>query len=109
MAKPHLFIFISFFIIGFYSCKKDDGLITVKVEFIASGHSEAGIEFYSWDFDFNPNEPTFKAEVLLDTEGKQVYKFKPGLHHIAVKVIDNDGLENTEIIKLKVNGELQRL
>lgn len=80
-----------------------------EIEFIASGHSEAGIEFYSWDFDFNPNEPTFKAEVLLDTEGKQVYKFKPGLHHIAVKVIDNDGLENTEIIKLKVNGELQRL
>lgn len=32
MAKPHLFIFISFFIIGFYSCKKDDGPITVKVE-----------------------------------------------------------------------------
>lgn len=79
------------------------------IKFTAKGTSNAGIEFYSWDFDFDPADPTFKAEVLRDTEGTQTYTFKPGLHHIAVKVIDNDGLENTEVIKLKVNGELERI
>ena len=36
----------------------------------------------------------------------QCHKFKAGLHHIAVKVVDNDGLENIEVVKLKVNGEI---
>jgi hypothetical protein len=28
-------------------------------------------------------------------------------HKIAVKVVDNDGLENVEVIKLKVNGKVE--
>jgi uncharacterized membrane protein len=34
-------------------------------------------------------------------------KLKGGEHCIAVKVIDNDGLENVENIKLKVNGTVE--
>jgi hypothetical protein len=77
-----------------------------EVEFIASGESEVGIEFYAWDFDYDVNKG-FKAEILRDKQGKQRYKFKAGAHQIAVKVIDNQGLESTEIIKLKVNGILE--
>jgi hypothetical protein len=44
---------------------------------------------------------------MIDKEGKQRAKFKAGLHNIAVKVIDNDGLENVEVIKLKVNGKVE--
>ncbi|MEP7167805.1 MAG: DNA methyltransferase, partial [Bacteroidota bacterium] len=77
-----------------------------EIFFKAAGTSEAGVEFYSWDFDFK--EPIFKAEVLLDKAGEQTWKFKPGLHHIAVKVVDNDGLENVEVVRLKVNGEVER-
>jgi len=77
-----------------------------EIEFKAIGQSAAGIEFYSWDFDYDNN--TFKAEVLLDKKGEQTQKFKPGLHNVAVKVVDNDGLENIEIIKLKVNGKAER-
>jgi hypothetical protein len=33
---------------------------------------------------------------------------KTGTHNIAVKVVDNDGLENIEIIKLKINGAVER-
>jgi hypothetical protein len=40
--------------------------------------------------------------------GKQTTQFKAGMHVIAVKVVDNDGLENVEIIKLKVNGRIER-
>ena len=77
-----------------------------EIQFTATGQSPAGVEFYSWDFDYSP--PTFKAEILLDKKGIQIWKFKPGQHQIAVKVIDNDGLENIEVIKLKVNGGIER-
>ena len=78
------------------------------IEFTAAGESESGIEFYSWDFDFVEDEKIFKAEILLDKTGKQSWKFKPGTHTIAVKAIDNEGLDAIEIIKIKVNGAVER-
>ena len=78
-----------------------------QIEFIAKGTSAAGIEFYCWDFDFQQDAGGFKAEILLDKTGEQTYKFKAGTYKVAVKVIDNDGLENIEVIKLKVNGKMQ--
>jgi len=78
-----------------------------EIEFIATGQSEAGIEFYSWDFNYNP-ENGFKAAVMIDKEGKQRVKLKAGVHNIAVKVVDNDGLEGIEVVKLKVNGVIER-
>jgi len=77
-----------------------------EIEFIVTAESESGIEFYAWDFNYNA-EKGFSAEILLDKEGKQIYKFKAGSHSIAVKVIDNEGLENIEIVKLKINGIVQ--
>jgi len=79
-----------------------------EIEFIATGTSEAGIEFYSWDFNHN-SENGFKADVMIDKDGKQTTKFKAGVHNVAVKVVDNDGLESIEIIKLRVNGEVKVL
>ena len=78
-----------------------------EIEFIASGKSLAPIEFYSWDFNYKA-ELGFKPSVIIDKEGKQQHKFKPGQHNIAVKVVDNDGLDNIEVIKLKVNGTVER-
>ncbi|MFN8297366.1 MAG: DNA methyltransferase [Chitinophagales bacterium] len=78
-----------------------------ELHFKATANSEAGIEFFSWDFDYDETKKQFKPEVLLDKTGEQSFKFKAGLHHIAVKVFDNDGLENTEIIKIKVNGKAE--
>ena len=78
-----------------------------EIEVTASGVSEAGIEFYAWDFDFD-EQKGFKPEILIDKTGVQTHKFKAGLHKIAVKVVDNEGLDNIEVIKLKVNGEVKR-
>jgi len=78
-----------------------------KIEFIAQGQSPAGIEFYSWDFAFN-KEKGFKPSVIIDKEGKQILTLKAGTHTIAVKVVDNDGLENTEVVTLKINGVVER-
>jgi len=78
-----------------------------EIEFTASGQSSAGIEFYSWDFGYNP-DIGFKADVIIDKPGKQNAKFKAGLHSIAVKAVDNDGLESIEVIKLKVNGTVDK-
>lgn len=50
----------------------------------------------------------FKPEILLDKSATVSHKFKPGQHTIACKVVDNDGLENVEVVKLKVNGVVER-
>ena len=77
-----------------------------EIEFIAKGESEAGIEFFMWDFDYKNDK--FNPEIMFDKKGEQSFKFKPGICNIAVKVIDNEGLENIEIVKLKVNGKVER-
>jgi site-specific DNA-methyltransferase (adenine-specific) len=78
-----------------------------KIEFTAQGQSPAGIEFYSWDFAYSEAKG-FKPAVIIDKEGRQVLSLKTGEHVIAVKVVDNDGLENTEIVQLKINGAVER-
>jgi hypothetical protein len=79
-----------------------------EIELIALGQSESGIEFYSWNFDYK-QEIGFKADIMIDKEGKQTLKFKGGGDYsIAVKVVDNDGLESVEVIKLKINGVIER-
>jgi len=77
------------------------------IEFIATGTSRSGIEFYSWDFDYEESKG-FKPLVIRDVEGRQRMKLKAGVYNIAVKVVDNDGMENIETIKLKVNGTVER-
>jgi DNA modification methylase len=77
------------------------------IEFTASGESDAGIEFYSWDFDYD-GERGFKASVIMDSDGRQVIPLKAGTHNIAVLVVDNDGLENIEVVRLRLNGKVKR-
>lgn len=91
-----------------------------EIEFTAHGESESGIEFYSWDFDYNEEPSTdgqsthgftrgkFNASIMLDKDGTQTHKFEPGQHSIAVKVVDNEGLEAVEVVRVKVNGEVER-
>ncbi|TAE00609.1 MAG: hypothetical protein EAZ97_05405 [Bacteroidetes bacterium] len=76
-----------------------------EIEFSAQAISEAGVEFFAWDFNY---KEVFNPEILFDKTGTQKYFFKAGEHQIAVKVVDNEGLENIEIIKLKVNGKIER-
>jgi DNA modification methylase len=86
----------------------DLGMNTKKlreIEFIAVGESESGIEFYAWDFDFK-DEDGFKADILIDKTGEQKHAFKAGNYQIAVKVVDNEGIESIEMIALKTNGVL---
>ncbi|MDR1653685.1 MAG: hypothetical protein LBS01_08595 [Prevotellaceae bacterium] len=78
-----------------------------EIEFLVSGESPSGIEFYSWDFDYTESKG-FKSSVIRDTCGKQQRQMKAGIYHIAVKAVDNDGLESIETIKLKVNGKVDR-
>jgi DNA modification methylase len=80
-----------------------------KIEFIVGGESPAGIEFYSWDFSYDVEKKKFKPTVIRDTSGKQIINLNVGTYNIAVKVVDNDGLENIEVIKLKINGGINRV
>ena len=69
--------------------------------FTANAQSEAGVEFFSWDFAHNEKEG-FKADVVLDKDGKQKRKFKAGTHHIAVEAVDKQGLDGQDKVKIKV-------
>ncbi len=65
----------------------------------SKSQSDAGIEFFSWDFDF---QKKFKADILYDKKGTIKHKFKKGKYKIACKCVDFDGLENIEILKINV-------
>jgi DNA modification methylase len=81
-----------------------------QIQFTAKAQIEAGMTgattsyFYAWDFNYNGQN--FVPEVLLDRMGKQTYLFKAGEYKIAVKVVDSEGLESIEVIKLKINGKV---
>jgi hypothetical protein len=79
-----------------------------KIELTAAGQSATGIEFYSWDFSYD-KEKGFRPSIIIDKEGRQTQSFKTGTHTIAVKVVDNDGLENMEIITLNINGVVEQV
>ena len=46
---------------------------------------------------------------IINKSGKQTHTFSAGVHVVAVKVVDNDGLESVETIKLKVNGVVEKM
>jgi DNA modification methylase len=79
-----------------------------KIEFLATGDSEAGIEFYAWDFDYD-EEKGFKSVLFIDKEGRATHTFSAGMHTIAVKIVDNEGLESLETIMLKINGGVKKV
>jgi hypothetical protein len=59
------------------------------------------IDFYSWDFNHH-KEKLFNPDVVFDTVGKQVRTFSPGKHVVAVKAVDEKGLEGVDALELKV-------
>jgi DNA modification methylase len=88
--------------VSFIELESDKKKELHNIEFTAIGISNSGIEFFSWDWNYNVNKG-FKPEVLRDKDGKQIQKFKSGAHCVAVKVIDNDGLENMEVLNLTID------
>ena len=82
------------------------GLHEFSFKAIANGNAE--IEFYNWDFYYDA-EKGFKPDVMLDKQGEQVWKFKSGKHTVAVKVVNNDGLESIEHRTFSMNGGFQEL
>ena len=69
-----------------------------NVQFVATALSEVEIQFYSWDLDYKANIG-FRPSILLDKKGEQMLPFKAGQHTIAVKVVNDDGLEAIEILR----------
>jgi hypothetical protein len=84
--------------------RNNDG--TREIEFIATSQSKAGIEFYSWDFNYQTGKG-FKPSIIMDKEGCQKRLLTAGCYPVAVKAVDNDGLENIEDIKITVNGTVE--
>ena len=88
--------------------KGNDNKNLREILFSATATSTSGnVEFFAWDFEYKDKK--FNPQILIDKAGLQSYKFKAGLHEIAVKVVDSEGLESIEIIKLKVNGKIEKL
>ena len=90
---------------------------SAEIEFSAKVKSESEIDdsrstgkviFFSWDFDYDI-EKGFRPSVMIDKEGCHRHTLKAGVHTIAVKVVDNEGLESIETVRLKVNGIVKKL
>ena len=89
--------------------------------------NDSKIEFYAWDWHEEPlenisklasdlsndllNTTKFKFEpkTIRETKGIQIQEFRPGYYTIAVKAVDEHGIESIEILKFKVNGEVKIL
>jgi DNA modification methylase len=76
------------------------------IEFVSKAESDA--EFYQWDFNYNEDNG-FNAEIMIDKVGVQTYEFASGEYNIACKVVDVEGLESVESIKLKINGVVKQV
>jgi hypothetical protein len=85
---------------------KDEKLEDMKYKFTAQAESEIGIDFFAWDFAHAEKE--FKADVIMDKDGKQEKKFTEGEHQIAVKAIDKQGLEGLKKLKIEVTKESKK-
>jgi DNA modification methylase len=80
--------------------------IELRAQALTPPLGEGGlVEFYAWDFAYN-EQAGFKASVIRDPQGIQRVKLGAGEHHIAVKVVDNDGLESIESRWLHLNGKV---
>lgn len=73
-----------------------------SIDFEVRATSENGISFFSWDWDYERESRVFKPEVQIDTEGKQTRVFAPGEYTIAVKAVDEDGLETLGVHTLTI-------
>lgn len=81
-----------------------DGRTQIDFEIVASPDSR--ISFYSWDWDYEPETKIFKPEVQIDTKGQQRRIFAPGTYTIAVKAVDEDGLETIGVKVLEIGAHL---
>jgi DNA modification methylase len=70
-----------------------------NVQLVATAQSDCEIQFYSWDMDYKA-DLRFRPSILLDKKGEQSLTLKTGSHTIAVKVVNDNGLEAIEIVRL---------
>lgn len=78
-----------------------DGKTQVALE--AHATSESGISFFSWDWDYSPND-FFKPEVQIDRQGKQTLVLPAGRYCLAVKAIDEEGMATICYTNLEISN-----
>jgi SAM-dependent methyltransferase len=76
-----------------------------RIEFIAKVTSNDGRQAvnYAWDFAYD-RLSGFNAEDMICLDGRVVRELEAGVHEIAVKVVDDSGIENIEAARVVVNG-----
>jgi hypothetical protein len=80
-----------------------------KIEFTATAQcdGDSKISNYAYDFKYKPDQG-FDADQYICPDGKAIQEFGVGTHNIAVKVVDDEGLESVEAFTLVVNGGVKR-
>ncbi len=67
--------------------------------------SDKEIEFLAWDFDYAKDlEKIFNPEILFEKNFALEQEIPIGEHQITCKIVDIDGIEALEVVKVKVNG-----
>ncbi len=75
------------------------------LKFEAYIETDKEIEFLTWDWDYgkDPEKP-FDPEILFGKDFVLEKEIPAGEFQIACKVVDIDGIEAMEVVKIKVNG-----
>jgi DNA modification methylase len=76
------------------------------IEIVAASSANCAAN-YAWDFAYD-RERGFRAEHLICPDGRVVRELEAGVHEIAVKVVDNAGIENIEAARVVVNGGIHK-
>lgn len=82
---------------------KDIDSDTKLVTFSASGKD---IEAWQWDLSYDSSKG-FKAGILLESSGVYECELKSGIHNIAARGIDKDGVESIKDMQLCINGGIK--
>jgi hypothetical protein len=76
-----------------------------RIAFSAAAKCEKGHAIVNYAYDFNyDKDKGFDAAEFISKDGKAEVELAAGSHVIAVKAVDDEGLENMEIMTLVVNG-----
>jgi DNA modification methylase len=78
------------------------------LKFEALVETDKEIEFLAWDWDYgkDPEKP-FDPEILFGKDFVLEKEIPAGEYQIACKIVDIDGIEAMEMVKVKVNGEVR--
>lgn len=76
----------------------------VQFKLNLANHQE--VAFYSWDFDYTPQQ-AFCPQAMLQQQTELSHRFAPGKYTVAVQTTQKDGLSSIQTLEIEVKSSLE--